>query len=231
MQKSSLRFIAALFSSVLLAGSAHALPIEFTIDEAESFVSVSLPTLGAASNEVAIGGSALGDVTDAQIAISGGSVELLGDLVISVLGNAVTGSSFGGALTGGPTAISGGIADLAGWILTIDQGSLAASALGLDIDLSSSPFDFELMETLSTIANLSGGPVTPGDLLEWTIPIAAGTQLDASAVLPGLMLDVQVGGQVVLQGTTAAAVPEPGVALLLGAGAAGLAVASRRRGV
>lgn len=227
MRKRGRRFVAALVSGVFVSGAAQALPIEFAIDEEESSVSVSLPSFGLTSNDVALGGSATGDVTDSQIAVSGGTLELLDDLVISFLGESITGSSFAGSLAGVPTAVSGGVADLAGWILTIDQGSLVSPGLGVDIDLSSTPFAFEFTETLSTITNLSGAPVGPGDALEWTIPVAAATELDASAIVPGLMLPVQVGGQVVLQGT--AAVPEPGVALLLGTGAAGLAAAAGRR--
>jgi len=119
---------------------------------------------------------------------------------------------------------AGGVADLAGWILTIDQGSPAAPTLGLDIDLSSSPFDFELTETLSTIANLSGGPVTPGDLLEWTIPIAAGTQLDASDVLPDVTVDVEVGGAARWASPRETAAPSP---LPSVAGGAGLLLSER----
>jgi len=203
----------------LAAGTAQALPITWTIDSSTSSFIVSIPDFGATSNAASLGGTISGDVDATSISASTGAIDVLDDLNLTVLGNPVTGSGLGGTLSGAPTPIVGGVADLDGWVLSLDQGALVSAALGLNIDLATAPFDFVLPTTLSTISDLGAG------LLEWVIPLSASTTVDASAIFPGLMLAVDVSGTIVATGTP---VPEPGTATLMLLGLAGLAARCRR---
>jgi len=202
----------------LAAGTAQALPITWTIDSSVSSFTVSLPAFSATSNAASVGGTISGDVDDMSISAASGAIDVLDDLNLTVFGSAVTGSNLGGTLSGASAPIVGGVADLQGWVLSLDQGSLVSAGLGLDIDLATAPFDFVLPTTLSTITDLGGG------VLEWIIPLSASTVVDASAVIDGLTLDIEVSGTLVATGTP---VPEPGTATLMLLGLAGLA--ARRR--
>lgn len=203
----------------MAAGTAQALPITWTIDSSVSSFTVSIPDFGATSNAASVGGTISGDVDASGISASSGAIDVLDDLNLTVLGNAVTGSGLGGTLSGALAPIVGGVADLGGWVLSLDQGALVSTGLGLNIDLATAPFDFVLPTTLSTISDLGGG------VLEWMIPLSASTTVDASAVLPGLMLGVNVSGTIVATGTP---VPEPGTTTLMLLGLAGLAARRRR---
>ena len=219
MRQAAVAWTAALGVALgLAAGTAQALPITWTIDDSASSLIVSIPDFSATSNTASVGGTISGDVDATAISASSGAIDILDDLNLSVLGSAVTGSGLGGTLSGASAPIVGGVADLDGWVLSLNQGSLVSAGLGLNIDLATAPFDFVLPTTLSTISDLGGG------VLEWLIPLSATTTVDASAVLPGLMLDVDVSGTILATGTP---VPEPGTATLMLLGLAGLA--ARRR--
>jgi hypothetical protein len=198
----------------MAASTAQALPITWTIDSSASSLTVSLPAFGATSNAASVGGTISGDVDATSISASSGAIDVLDDLNLTVIGNPVTGSGLGGTLSGASTPIAGGVADLSGWALTLDEGTLVSAGLGLDLDLSVSPFAFVLPTTLSTVADLGGG------VLEWLIPLNATTQV----TVLGVMADVTVSGTILATGTP---VPEPGTATLMLLGLAGLA--ARRR--
>lgn len=202
------------FAFAMAAGTAQALPITWTIDSSASSFVVSIPTVGATSNTASVGGTISGDVDAASISATSGAIDVLDDLNLTVIGNPVTGSGLGGTLSGASTPIAGGVADLDGWVLSLNQGSLVSAGLGLNIDLATEPFDFVLPTTLSTVSDLGSG------VLEWLIPISASTTVAVS----GLSLGVNVTGTILATGTP---VPEPGTATLMLLGLAGLA--ARRR--
>lgn len=209
---------AGLAACSLAAGAAHAAPITWTIDDSQSEILVSVPLLDTASAGNALEGTVVGDLEPGSISASGGSVGIVGDVVmyIAAFDVTLTGTGLAGALTGPSTPIVAGEADLLGWVLTLDQGILDLPGV-LTLDLSVDPFEFELPSTVSTIVDLGGG------LFQWAIPVSAVTQIDASALLPGLFIDVFVNGDILLTGTP---VPEPGTALIL---LSGLTVLAARR--
>ncbi len=195
----------------LAAGTAQALPITWTIDDSASSFVVAIPALGATSNAASVGGTIGGDVDASSISANSGAIDVLEDVNLTILGGPATGSGLSGTLTGASTPIDGGgVADLDGWLLTLNQGSLVAAGLGLNIDLSVDPFEFVLPTTLSTISDLGAG------LLEWVIPLSASTTISG--------IGVDLSGAIVATGTP---VPEPGTATLMLLGLAGLA--ARRR--
>jgi hypothetical protein len=210
--------LAGMAACLLTAGTAQALPITWTIDQSASQVAVSIDE--EVSNSAELQGTVVGDLTPgSSISASGGSIEIVDDVVILLFGGLpLTGSGLGGILTGPATPILAGVADLDGWALTLNQGTLVQPDLELNLDLSVSPFDFVFPSTLSTITDLGGG------LYEWEIPVSATALVDASDILPGLFIPVVVSGNILLTGTP---VPEPGTALILLGGLTALAV--RRR--
>jgi len=210
-------FLAAA-SSVLLAGAAHAVPLDSTAIPPSNFnLEITSPALGSGSGSGAITGTASTDITITSTNVStvgGSGTFAVGTFSIPFLGT-TTLAGFGFTVALPATISTSGTnpftPDLASSVITVDQGFVENGGSTL--------FDFSKTPTVVTAPS---GLLTTLDVVAgtWTIPFTSTSTLTTLS----LPVNIIIGTDLVLQ-----AVPEPGTLLLLGAGVAGLATARRKR--
>jgi PEP-CTERM motif len=214
----------------LLGASAQAVPISWTIDYASSSFDISLTVLGSTGTGTGnVAGTEASDVIDPlgpspSLEFTGGSLSFddtafvvstfLGALNVNTLG--IQGALTGGPSVGTPAGSGPWTVDLAGMVLTLDQGFIDTSGLSASsTDLSVSPVMFTLGTTLATLTE------TGGTDLALAVPVSLSTVV----VVSGINVTVDVTGNLAMGATL---VPEPGTVVLLASGLAGIALQRRR---
>ena len=220
---------------MLSAGTASATPITFNVQAGSSLnVGISVTLLNISGNQnFAVSGSVVADVnpdTGASTPITldpqSGGLTLADNLL--VVGTCpvclnVNVQGVGAVINSGPIASTGSLPTVtlnlgsAGGILSLNSGQFVISGLvSSTVDLATTPFDLTITDPTNTSFNVSGTTAT------WTIPIAINTNV----IVGGIPLGISVNGTSTLVGTL---VPEPGTALLLVGGLAGLVAMGRRK--
>lgn len=222
------------------ASQASATPITLSVDSGQSSIDVDVSASILSADDTAVVSGSLQADLDLGLpsfeALSGAFE--LSDLEISAstFGNGfnIESEDLGAGFTGGPVLGNQTDAitfqfDLAGFVLSLDSGSIFGETFGglvgastFSFDIEQEPFDFVLTSTLMT---LTATPVGNDFNIVASIPIDDELVIDGDEA--DLPLDVTLGvnGDIVMTGLL---VPEPGVLLLLLAGLGGLAARGRR---
>jgi len=225
----------------LLAGPASALPITLNVDSGQSSIDVDVSaSILSASDTAQVSGSMQADLDlglPSFEAVSGAFG--LSDLAMSasLFGNGfnINSEDLVADFTGGPVAGSQLDAitfefDLAGFMLSLNSGSIFGDTFGslvgastFDFDLTVDPFEFVLPSTVMTVTATPAG----GSAFDILAEIPLSDSLTLLTADTGLPVDVTLGldGDIVMTGLL---VPEPGTLLLGLAALGGLAVQARR---
>jgi hypothetical protein len=252
MRLRTARHLVAFAVLVGLAAPAGAVPVQWSVDHASSALAITVqlqnPFIGTRSGS---GASAASGVVDSELVDPDGlpSLELLASGIALddtsfpiVLGGlfgtvTVTYESVGGTLTSAPLlgAASGPgtwSMDMTGALLSLDTGLVHAThpMLSQTVDLAATPTVFTFGSTLATYA---ATPSSGNQLdLSLTMPIDLWSTLAPipAPIIGNVNSTLHMTGTLRMTATTALpAVPEPGTALLVSSGIAGLVVRGRKR--
>jgi hypothetical protein len=237
----------------LAALPASAVTVVWNVDQPSSPLSISLhleiPLLGTTftgTGDTSAGGTVDSDVAEPlepspSLQFTGASLtfadttfmtdDILGTGAVVVTTSGIGGTWTGGPASGAPPGSGPWTVDLAGFVVTLDAGTITAThpLLSQTFDLSMTPLVLVLPTTLATLTAFPLG----GSLydLSVVVPVAGIVNLDPLVPLPGVTVNpsVELVGTISM-GATATLVPEPGTALLAAAGLVGLAALGRRSG-